>query len=329
MMDRRAFLAGSVAFLAAPLTTGAQQAAKPPRVVVQWGLPLDRVLAVRMVAAFDTRLHDLGWENGRNIRVEHRGSDGTLGQLQTAAAQVVASQPDVIVVGGTVSAVAMSKATTTLPVVFLAVGVPVEIGLVASLSRPGGNMTGVTFEAATETYGKRLQLLKAVVPTLSRVGILYAIGDPNVDHALQASQAAAVSLGIQVQPVGVSDASELADALHKIRRDAEAVLVVAGAFASTNSQRIAELTLANRIPSCGAFGDTVTFGGLMSLGPDLVQIVRQAVPYVDKILKGAKPADLPVSQPTDYALFINLKTAKALGLTIPPSLLLRADQVIE
>jgi len=170
----------------------------------------------------------------------------------------------------------------------------VEIGLVASLSRPGGNMTGVTFEAATETYGKRLQLLKAVV-----------------------------------QPVGVRDASELADAFPKIRRDAEAVLVVAGAFASTNSQRIAELALANRIPSCGAFGDTVTFGGLMSLGPDLVQIVRQAVPYVDKILKGAKPADLPVSQPTEYALFINLRTARTLGLTIPPSLLLRADQVIE
>ena len=223
----------------------------------------------------------------------------------------------------------MSKATTALPVVFLAVGVPVEIGLVASLSRPGGNMTGVTFEAATETYGKRLQLLKAVVPALSRVGILYAIGDPNVDHAFQASQTAAVSLGIQVQPVGVSDASELADAFHKIRRDAEAVLVVAGAFASTNSQRIAELTLANRIPSCGAFGDTVAFGGLMSLGPDLVQIVRQAVPYVDKILKGAKPADLPVSQPTEYALFINLRTARTLGLTIPPSLLLRADQVLE
>jgi putative ABC transport system substrate-binding protein len=329
-MNRRVFI-GTLAggLLAAPLAAHAQQPEKMPRVVVQWGLPLDRALAVRMVGAFDTGLHDLGWENGRNIRVEHRGSDGTLGQLQTAAAQVVASRPDVIVVGGTVGAVAMSKATTALPVVFLAVGVPVEIGLVASLPRPGGNMTGVTFEAATETYGKRLQLLKAVVPTLSRVGILYAISDPNVDHALQASQAAAVSLGLQLQPVGVSDASELADAFRKIKRDAEAVLVVAGTLTSTNSQRIAELMLANRIPSCGAFRDTVAFGGLMSLGPDLVQIVRQAVPYVDRILKGAKPADLPVSQPTEYTLSINLRTARTFGLTIPPSLLQRADQVIE
>ena len=139
--------------LAAPLAAEAQQAPKTPHVVVQWGLPLDRELAVRMIAAFDTGLHDLGWENGRNLRIEHRGSDGTLEQLDIAAAQVVVSRPDVIVVGGTVSAVAMRKATTTLPVVFLAVGVPVEIGLVASLARPGGNMTGVTFEAATETYG--------------------------------------------------------------------------------------------------------------------------------------------------------------------------------
>ncbi len=328
-MNRRSFigmLAGGL--LIAPLTTEAQQA-KTPRVVVQWGLPLDRALAIHMIRVFDTGLHDLGWDNGRNIRVEHRGSDGTPGQLQTAAAQVVASHPDVIVVGGTVGAVAMSKATTALPVVFLGVGVPVEIGLVTSLARPGGNMTGVTFEAATETYGKRLELLKVVVPRLSRVGILYAIGDPNVDHALQASRAAAVSLGIQIQPVGVRDADELAGALLKIRGEAEAVLVVAGVLTSTNSRRIAELALANRVPSCGAFRDTVAFGGLMSLGPDLVQIVRQAVPYVDKILKGAKPADLPVEEPTKFDLVINLKTARALKLAIPQSLLERADQVIE
>ncbi len=329
-MNRRTFLTmlgGTI--LAAPMTAETQQAAKTPRVVVQWGLPFDRELAVHMVGAFDTGLHDLGWDNGRNIRVEHRGSDGTVGQLQTAAAQVVASRPDLIVVGGTVGAVAMHKATTALPVVFLAVGVPVEIGLVASLSRPGSNMTGVTFEAATETHGKRLQLLKAVVPTLVRVGMLYAIGDPNVDPARQASEAAAASLGIQLQPVGVRNASELPDAFAKIKRDAQAVLVVAGVLTSTNSQRIAELTLANRIPSCGAFSDTVVFGGLMSYGPDLVQIVRQAVPYVFNILKGAKPADLPVEQPTKFDLVINMRTAKALGLTIPQSLLLRADQLIE
>jgi len=154
MKPRSVLILGlALAVLAAPLAAEAQQAPKTPHVVVQWGLPLDRELAVRMIAAFDTGLHDLGWENGRNLRIEHRGSDGTLEQLDIAAAQVVVSRPDVIVVGGTVSAVAMRKATTTLPVVFLAVGVPVEIGLVASLARPGGNMTGVTFEAATETYG--------------------------------------------------------------------------------------------------------------------------------------------------------------------------------
>src|SRR2546427_10259912 len=185
-MKRRVFVTGFAGLLAAPLAAGAQQAAKTPRVVVQWGLPLDRVLAVRRVGAFDTRLHDLGWENGRNIRVEHRGSDGTLGQLQTAAAQVGCDRG-----WGTVSAVAMGKATTALPVVFLAVGVPVEIGLVASLSRPGGNNTGVTFEAAKETYGKRRQLLNADVSHLFRVRILFAFDDSIIYRGVQAPQTGA------------------------------------------------------------------------------------------------------------------------------------------
>jgi putative tryptophan/tyrosine transport system substrate-binding protein len=330
-MNRRRLLQGAAAAIfAAPLAAGAQQAGRSYRVVVLYGGPLEQELISRVLNALETRLRDLGWVNGRNIRLEHRGTDGTPGQFRDAVAEAVALRPDLIVVWSTVGGVAIKQATTTLPVVFLSVGVPVGIGLVASLSRPGGNMTGVTFEAASETYPKRLQLLKEVVPRLTRVAILYAVGDQNVEPAIRTSEAAAPSLGIRLHLVGVRDAGELDSAFSDIKSGAaQAVLVVAGALTSTNSQRIAELAITSRIPSVHAFRHTVALGGLMSLGPDLVEIARQGATYVDKILKGAKPADLPIEQPTKFELIINLKTARALGLTIPPSLLARADQVIE
>lgn len=209
-MDRRRFLLRSATgTLLAPLAVEAQLASRSYRVCVIYGAPLEQEIIVRLVGALETRLRDLGWVNGRNIRLEHRGTDGTPARFKDVIAEVMATRPDLIVVWGTVGGVAMKQATTALPVVFLSVGVPVEIGLVASLSRPGGNMTGVSFEAASETYPKRLQLLKEVVPRLTRAAILYAVGDRNVEHAISASEAAAPSLGIRLHLVGFRDASEL------------------------------------------------------------------------------------------------------------------------
>jgi putative ABC transport system substrate-binding protein len=329
-VKRRAFVAGGLALFIPSFAAGLEQAGRSYRVVVLYGGPLEQELIVRVMNALETRLRDLGWVNGRNIRLEHRGTDGTPAQFRDVVAEALALRPDLIVVWSTVGGVAMKQATTTLPVVFLSVGVPVEIGLVASLSHPGGNMTGVTFEAASETYPKRLQFLKEVVPRLTRVAMLYAVGDRNVEPAIRASESAAPSLGIRLHLVGFRDASELDRAFSDIKSGAaEAVLVIAGALTSINSPRIAELALTTRIPSVHAFRHTVALGGLMSLGPDLVEIARQGAAYVDKILKGAKPADLPVEQPQKFEMVINLKTAKALGLTIPASLMARADQVIE
>jgi putative tryptophan/tyrosine transport system substrate-binding protein len=247
-----------------------------------------------------------------------------------AVADLLRSNPDLIVAWGTVGAVATKKAGTQVPVVFLSVGVPVEIGLVSSLSRPGGNMTGVTFEAATETYAKRLQLLKEIVPRLSRVAVLYAVGDPNAEHAFKSAQGAAPSLGVQLRLVPVQGPGDLESAFAAMKTaGADGVLVVAGALTFTSGGRIAALALANRLPSSHAFRETVEAGGLVSLGPNYVDMATQGARYVSKVMNGAKPNELPVEQPTRYDLVINGKTAKALGLTIPPSLLARADQIIE
>ena len=232
--------------------------------------------------------------------------------------------------GGTLGAVTAKKIDTVLPTVFLSVGDPVRIGLVSSLAHPGGNMTGVTFEAAAETYGKRLRLLKEIVSTLSVAAVLRVPSDSNVVVAMESLERVAPKLGVSVRPFDVSTAQDLDAAFAKMKSTGiQAVLVVAGAFMYTHGRTIAGLALTNRLPSAHAFRETAAAGGLMSLGPDIVAMAPQVAAFVDKICKGAKPGDLPVEQPTRYELIINVKTAKALGLTIPPSLLLRADQVIE
>jgi putative ABC transport system substrate-binding protein len=323
VIDRRVFLSTvGAGIVAAPLVGEAQQAGKVWRIGNLTGVPAFR-------SALEARLSDLGYISGRNIALVHEDAP-----LQPAGAEEVLKtfvpKIDLLVVWGTVYAVAAKRVTTTVPTVFLTVGNPVGIGLVNSLAKPGGNMTGVTFEAAAETNAKRLQLLQEVQPRLTRVAILRAVGDANVAPSMVSLEQAAPKLGITLLPVDMTSAENLEAAFAAMDRSrAQAVVVIAGAFTYLHSRRLAELTLSHRLPSVHGFKEAVVDGGLLSLGPDIIAMAKQAATYVDRIIRGAKPADLPVEQPIRYEVYVNLKTAKALGLTIPQSLLLRADHVIQ
>jgi putative ABC transport system substrate-binding protein len=327
-VDRRTFISGiTLSLLAAPLAATAQQAGKVWRIGDVFAGSAE--VSAFLTQALEDRLAAHGYVNGRNISLTHHFVPPEPARLEQALATLI-SNIDVLVVWGTVAAVAAKKVTRTLPTVFLTVGDPVAIGLAQSLARPGGNMTGVTFEASAETYGKRLQLLKELQPDLTRVAVLRAAGDANVVPAMASLEHSAPQLRVHLQPIDVRSADDLEGAFAVMKKNkAQGLVVVAGALTYLNGQRIVDLALAHHLPSSLPFREAVAAGGLVSLGPDLLEMARQGAAYVDKIIKGAKPADLPVEQPTRYELVINLKTAKALGLTIPPSLLLRADQVIE
>jgi putative ABC transport system substrate-binding protein len=332
-MNRRDAVMTVVALCASALTIppkafAQQQRADIPRIGWLDGGSSSRTEPWR--AAFRESLYGMGYVVGRNVVIEHPREDGQLDRMPAVLAELIRSKVDVIVVWGTVGAVVANKATQSVPVVFLSVGAPVEIGLVKSLARPGGNMTGVTFEAASETYGKRLQLLKEIAPRLSRVAVLQAAGDANVAFAMTSLERAAPSLGIRLDPVEVRSADELESAFGVMNKNgAQALVVIAGSFTFRNGKRIADLARAHRLPSIHSFKETVEDGGLISLGPDFIEMARRGAALVDVILKGTKPSDIPVEQPTRYELHINLKTAKAIGITIPQSILLRADRVIE
>ena len=235
-----------------------------------------------------------------------------------------------LVVWATIGGVAARNVAGQLPVVFLSVGAPVDIGLVRSLSRPGGNMTGVTFEAATETYAKRLQILSEMVSGIKRVAVLGAQGDANVTFAIESLGKAAPALGITLTKFSFRAGDDLEATFREIQQSqAHGLIVIAGGLTYTNGEQIARLALSHHLPSAHAFRETVIAGGLVSLGPDLFTMAEQGAAYVDQIIRGANPADLPVQQPTKYMLLINLRTAKLLGLEVPPALLARADEVIE
>jgi putative tryptophan/tyrosine transport system substrate-binding protein len=279
--------------------------------------------------ALEKGLADLGDVKGPTIELLHRFPGPEPDKVQEVIISLL-PQIDLLVAWGTVGAVAAKRVAGGVPTVFVSVGAPVEIGLVQSLAHPGGNMTGITFEAATGTYGKRLQILKEIVPDLKRAAVLRAVGDPNVGFAMKSLDEAAPELGVALVPIDIKSADELESAFTKIKNsEVEGVLAIAGALTFTIGPEIADNALAARLPLCSAFRETVTAGGLVSLGPDLVTMARQAAAQVDKIIKGRRPADIPVEQPTRYELYINLKTARSLNLTIPPTLLARADEVIE
>jgi len=323
-MERRRFIeVAAGGLLAAPLAAGAQQAGKVYRI---------GFISVRSprvdpnYEVFVEKLRELGYVPDQNVVIERQVGEGRIDTSYAAAAELLLRKIDVIWVGGTPGAQAVKRATSTVPVVFVAVSDPVGSGLVASLSHPGGNITGLT-HVSKEVQAKRVQLLKELVPRVSRIAIL---AGPSSALTLTETQAAAQALRLQVDVVEVHGPDELEEAFSRARRgSAQALVVLPDASFVAQGQRIGQLAVTNRLPTVFETKSYVSAGGLMSYGADLIEQIRRSAIYVDRILKGAKPADLPIEQPTKFELVINLKTAKALGLTIPPSLLGRADEVIQ
>ena len=277
------------------------------------------------VEAFRQGLREQGYAPDQNVVIEFR--DGSLDQLPQLAEELVRLKVDVIVASAGSAALAAKKATATVPIVFATVNYPVEIGLVASLSRPGGNASGTSFNAA-ELAGKRLALLKELVPTVRRVAVLSYPPYHTDARQLKEAEAAAHILGLQLEPIPVRNPNDF-DAGFKAVRGANGFLQLDNPFFTTHRARITELVAKRQLPAIYGYRQMVEAGGLMSYGPDVPDLHRRAAAYVDKILKGAKPGDLPIDQPIKFEFWINMRTAKALGITIPPALLLRADHLIE
>ena len=282
--------------------------------------------------AFRQGLSERGYVEGRNIVVEYRTAEGRIERFPDLARELVRLNVDLIVAGATPTARAARQATTTIPIVAFAMGDPVGDGLVASLARPGGNVTGLTF-LGPQLVPKRLELLRELLPKVSRVGVLWhpgAFADRTMKDMWKETEAAARALGVQLQPAEAREADELDGAFSRMTRArVDAVLPFPSTMLFNERKRLVALAAKHRLPAMFNARQFVELGGLIAYGADLPDLTRRSAIYVDKILKGAKPADLPVEQPTTFELSINLKTAKALGLTIPPSLLVRADHVIE
>ena len=328
-MDRRAFVIRIGVTLAAPLAAAAQQARKISRVGYLSPSSLSDPRTQRFVDAFRQGLRDLGWSDGDNIGIEYRWADERTERLAGLASELVRLRMDVIVAATTPAIVAAKQATGTIPIVMANAAGPVETGIVASIAQPGGNITGLSM-MAPGLVGKQMQLLTELVPKTNRLAVL---GNPtNAINAPQLRQAqdAARALDARLQSVEARAPGDLEGAFAAmIRERAGALIVLTDTMLARNRAPIAALAMKNRLPAVYGATEYVEAGGLMAYGPNQTDLYRRAATYVDKILKGAKPADLPVEQPTKFELSINLKTAKALGLTIPPSLLLRADQVLE
>jgi putative ABC transport system substrate-binding protein len=280
------------------------------------------------IDVFVQRLRELGWIEGRTIAIEVRWAEGRNERLAEIAAEFIRLKVDVIVTVGTPAVVTAKQATSVIPIVVAVAGDPIGTGLVASLARPGGNVTGLSLQT-TDLVGKRLELLREVVPDLRRLAILADAGNPQGVLEMDEVQAAARGLGIEVAPLEIRRAKDITPAFDALKGRADALYVVAGPLVTTNRIRINILALGARLPTMHSIRDNVEAGGLMSYGANFPDLYRRAADYVDKILRGTKPGDLPVEQPTKFDLVINVTTAKALGLTIPESFLLRADEVIE
>jgi putative tryptophan/tyrosine transport system substrate-binding protein len=311
----------AVSVTLAPFATEAQPAAKAARIgILDPGIP-------HLFTAFRQALRDLGYVEGQNVVFDVRSASGRLDTIPTLARDLVRSNPDLIVSASTLPLQSLKRETTTIPIVAAAIGDAVGAGLVVSLPRPGGNLTGLSF-LNTELSGKRLEVLLEALPGLRRVAML---NDPTTSQLdLAATASAARQLHVQLLRFDVRDVEEFERAFLAARRGgAEAIDVLASAFFNANRKQIVDLAARNRLPAIYESREYAEAGGLLTYGQDLTDLFRRAATYVDKILKGAKPADLPVEQPTKFELVINLKTAKALGLTIPQTLLQRADEIIQ
>jgi ABC-type uncharacterized transport system substrate-binding protein len=326
-MRRREFitlLGGAAA--AWPLAARAQQPGKLPTVgFLVSGTPASHG---QWFAGLAQRLRELGWIEGRTVAIEYRWAEGRTERAAEIAAEFVQRKVDVIVTAGTAFVVAAKQATSVIPIIFAAAGDPVGTGLVASLARPGGNITGLSIQQP-DVAAKRLELLREVVPSLGRLAILGNVGGPAVVLDMREVQAAARTLGLDVITLEIRRGEDIVPAFEALKGHADALYVVIDPLVNTHRIRINTLALGVRLPTMHTVREFVEAGGLMSYGPNIPDLYWLAAGYVDKILRGAKPADIPVGQPTKFDLVINLTTAKALGLEVPPMLLARADEVIE
>ena len=329
MIDRRTFIGGvGGGILLAPCAALAQQ---PGRVYRLGYLSTPtRESVEKGVDAFLRKLHELGWIDGQNLAIEYRWAEGNVDRLPELAADLVQRKMDVIVAPAGSAALAAKNATSSIPVVMIFPSDPVETGLVASLRRPGANVTGTTFTAGPEIFSKQLQILKEAIPRLSRLAVLSNPADPTFALQVRDVEATARSLRIRLQHVAARGPEDLESAFAAMARErAEALLVTGSSTFLAHRGKVAELALKARLPTMLSFRESVAAGGLMAYAVNMADFVGRAAVYVDKILKGAKPADLPVEQPTRFELVINEKTAKALGIALPQALLLRADDVLQ
>jgi len=323
----------ALALLVAPVPSHAQQPAKVYRIGGLGGVsPTNPYFDRDWRGGFREGMRECGYSEGQHYVLEYRWTDAPWEQAPSLAAELVSLKPDLILVLGVLRTRAVKQATSTIPIVMVHVIDPVEAGLIASFARPGGNVTGLTFTAGPEIAGKYLELLKAVVAQLSRVAVLSGPAEWTAAHItyLRETQAAARGLGLTLQFYDIRDPKEFEGAFAAMRMArAEALLVLPAPFHTIHARRIADLAAQSRLPAVYGDRESVQAGGLMTYAVNGPAIFRRAAMYVDKIFKGTKPGDLPVEQPTKFNLLINLKTAKALGLTIPQSLLLLADEVIQ
>ena len=327
-MRRRELIefAGTALF-AWPLVARAQQQAKIARLgFLSFGTP---ATSANRVEAFRAGLRDLGYVEGKNLVIEFRWS-GTVEQMHEAAAELARMKVDIIFATSSTESESARRATSTIPIVFATHADPVGVGHVSSLARPGGNMTGLA-ELQSVITPKRLEILKATVPQVTRFGVLWSPTAPSYRPFLEAAEATGGKLGVQLLTVSVSTVADFDGAFARMAQGRVGAVLVHGAALTARHNRplLAELALKHRLPTMFGVRDNVVDGGLMSYAPDHLDLTRRAAVYIDKILKGAKPAELPIEQASKYQLVINLKTAKSLGLTIPPSVLARADEVIE
>jgi putative ABC transport system substrate-binding protein len=324
---RRQFLVAAAVLFSAPLTASAQPTKAQYRVGY---LTTGHRSDVRLQEAFVRGLSELGWVQGKNMAVESRWAEGKFERLPGLATELVALQVDVIVVTTTQAALAAKSATRTIPIVTVVISDPVATGLVTSLARPEGNITGLTFVSGAEMGGKLLELFRETVPQASRIATLWNPTNPMHPLLLRESENGARKLAVQLQPVAAGSPDALEGALAAIARDrSDALLVMPDPLFFFSRRRLVDFAAKNGLPAMYGWREPVEEGGLMAYGPNMPDLFGRAATYVDKILKGAKPVDLPIQRPTKFELVINLRTAKALGLTIPPSVLLSANQLIE
>ena len=328
-MERRSFLCAAVVLsVVVPRIGRAQPVGRTARIgFLTGGLP---TAAAHFREAFELGLRELGWVQGQNVTIDYRFAEGRFDQLPALAAELVQSKPDVIVATPTPAALAVKKATATIPVVMVGVVDPVAAGLTASLARPGANVTGLAFGVGFDSFTKDLELFKQVVPRAQRVAVLSNAANPGHALAVGYLKAAAQRLRMELQLLEVRGPNDFDDAFAAMAKEhAAALFIVTDPLFFLHRERLSGLATKYRFPTMYGDRESVVAGGLMSYGPSLTDQFYRAARYVDKILRGARPADLPVEQPTKFELVINLKTAKALGLAIPQSLLLRADAVIQ